>query len=52
MRLLDGNFQGADGFGIFCTAIDITLVGADGISGNRHAFNDGVGVTLQGRGGS
>ena len=47
--LLDGDVQAVDGQGVFGAHINISPVGADGISGNGHSFQNGMGVSFANR---
>ncbi len=44
--LVDGQGQALHRQGIFMAHVDVALVGADGVSPDDHAFQDGVGVAL------
>ncbi len=48
-RLLDGDGEPLDGKGVFRAAVDIALARADGIAGDDHAFQYGMGVGLKDR---
>ena len=47
--LLDGNLQTLNGDRVLRANVDEALVGADRIAGDRHGFEDRVGVALQNR---
>ncbi len=47
--LLDGYGEPLDGKGVFRAAVDIALARADGIAGDDHAFQYGMGVGLKDR---
>ncbi len=45
--LLDGGLQPADGKRIFRADVNVTLIGADGVTGDGHALDDGVRVAFE-----
>ena len=45
--LLDGDLQALDGDGVLGADVDVALVGADGVAGDGHGLQHGVGVALQ-----
>ena len=47
LGLVDGDVQAVDGQRILGPAVDVPLVGADGLGGDDHAFQNGVGIGLQ-----
>ncbi len=47
LGLVDGDVQAVDGQRILGPAVDVTLMGADGLGGDDHAFQNGVRVGLQ-----
>ena len=47
LGLVDGDVQAVDGQRILGPAVDVTLVGADGLGGDDHPFQNGMGVRLQ-----
>ncbi len=44
---MNGDIEGFDGQGIFGAAVHITLLGANGVGGDGHTFDDGMGVAFQ-----
>ncbi len=48
-RLFDGDFQTVDGDGVFGADVNIALAGANGIAGDGHSLDNGVGVAFQHR---
>ena len=47
LRTVDCLVDALDGQGILGAAVDDALVGADGVTGHHHAFQDGVGVAFE-----
>ena len=47
LRLVDGYLKSLDGYGIFGTDINVTLMTADGVTGYGHGFDDGMGIAFQ-----
>ena len=47
--LANGHLEAVYGDRIFSADVDISLIGADGIAGNRHGLQHRVGVALQHR---
>ena len=45
--LLDGDVQTLDGDGVLSADIDVAFAGTDGIAGNGHGFDDGMGIAFE-----
>ncbi len=46
-RLADGDVQGADGDRVFGSAVDVAAAGADRVSRDDHAFENGMRIAFQ-----
>ena len=47
LGLGDGDVEAVDGQGIFGPAVDVAVMGADGLGGDHHALQDSMGIRLE-----